>query len=130
MKIKSKYFEKYNENSVSGIFSQNLKTVCHFLHISVKFRQNLYTKYYISLFITFFSSSKFRRKIAKFIKMNEKWNFIFIPAKIWTVFLLKFWDMSGAKVWESCRSRNMLQNDYLVALVAVHTAENEPFNFV
>ena len=36
MKIKSKYFE----NSVSGIFSQNLKTVCHFLHIFMKFRHN------------------------------------------------------------------------------------------
>jgi hypothetical protein len=23
-----------------GIFSQNIETVCHFLHISVKFRQN------------------------------------------------------------------------------------------
>ena len=36
MKIKSKYFE----NIVSGTFSQNLKAVCHFLNISVKFRQN------------------------------------------------------------------------------------------
>ena len=36
MKIKSKYFEYI----VSGTFSQNLKTVCHFLNISVKFRQN------------------------------------------------------------------------------------------
>ena len=28
------------ENSVSGTSSQNLKTVCHFLNISVKFWQN------------------------------------------------------------------------------------------
>ena len=36
MKIKSKYFENFN--SVSGIFSQNIETVYHFLNISVKFR--------------------------------------------------------------------------------------------
>jgi hypothetical protein len=41
-------------------------------------------------------------------------------------FLLKFWYLSGAKECKSCRSRKMLQNDYLVAIVAVHTAENEP----
>ena len=40
--------------------------------------------------------------------------------------MLKFWDLSGAKDCKSCRSRKTLQNDYLVAIVAVHTAENEP----
>ena len=30
-------------------------------------------------------------------------------AKLWRLFLLKFWDLSGAKIWESCRSRKMLQ---------------------
>ena len=57
---------------------------------------------------------------------NEKWNFIFIPANVGRFFLLKFWDLSGAKVWESCRSRKIQQNEYLVAIVAVDTAENEP----
>ena len=40
--------------------------------------------------------------------------------------MLKFWDLSGAKDCKSCRSRKTLQNEYLVAIVAVHTAENEP----
>ena len=41
-------------------------------------------------------------------------------------FQLKFCDLSGAKDCKSCRSRKTLQNEYLVAIVAVHTAENEP----
>ena len=42
-------------------------------------------------------------------------------------FLKKFAFRSGAKVCESCRSRKMLKNDYLVAKIGVDTAENEPF---
>ena len=34
-------------------------------------------------------------------------------------------DWSGAKVCKSCRSRKMLQNEYLVAKFGVDTAENE-----
>ena len=41
-------------------------------------------------------------------------------------FSLKFWDLNGAKVWKSCRSRKTWKNEYLVAIVAVDTAENEP----
>jgi hypothetical protein len=41
-------------------------------------------------------------------------------------FLLKFRDRSGAKDCKSCRSRKMLQNEYLVAIIGVDTAENEP----
>ena len=40
--------------------------------------------------------------------------------------LLKFWDLRGAKVCKSCRSRKMLKNAPTLAIVAVHTAENEP----
>ena len=40
--------------------------------------------------------------------------------------LLNFRDWSGAKESKSCRSRKMQQNEYLVAIVAVDTAENEP----
>ena len=40
---------------------------------------------------------------------------------------LKFYDWSGAKVCESYRSRKMLKNASFLAIVAVHTAENEPF---
>ena len=41
-------------------------------------------------------------------------------------FFLNFLGLSGGKECKSCRSRKMLQNEYLVAIVAVHTAENEP----
>ena len=41
-------------------------------------------------------------------------------------FWLKFWDLSGAKVCRSCRSRRELCNEYLVAKFDFDTAENEP----
>ena len=36
---------------------------------------------------------------------------------------------SGAQVYESCRSRQELSNEYLLAKIGCDTAENEPFNF-
>ena len=39
-------------------------------------------------------------------------------------FLLQFWDLSGAKVCQSCRSRRELSNEYLVAKLGVDTEEN------
>ena len=53
------------------------------------------------------------------------------PPQVWKQkkaddFLLKFWDLSGAKQCKSCRSRKMLQNAPTLAIVAVDTAENEP----
>ena len=41
-------------------------------------------------------------------------------------FSLKFRDLSGAKVCKSCRSRQELSNEYLLAKIGVDTAENEP----
>ena len=41
-------------------------------------------------------------------------------------FWLKFWSLSGAKVCESCTSRQELSNEYLLAKIGVDTAENEP----
>ena len=41
-------------------------------------------------------------------------------------FLPKFSDLSGAKDCKSCRSRKMLKNAPTLAIVAVHTEENEP----
>ena len=38
----------------------------------------------------------------------------------------KFWIWSGAKVFESCRSRKMLQNAYLDVKIGFDTEENEP----
>ena len=112
MKIKSKYFE----NSVSGIFfsksQDSLSFPEHFCEILAKLHQNFAEKSQ--------NSSK---------KANEKWNFIFIPAKNWTVFRWNF------EIWAVQKYENLVdlekccKNDYLVAIVAVHTAENEPFNF-
>ena len=41
-------------------------------------------------------------------------------------FLLRFSVSNGAKVWQSCRSRQMEHNDYLIAKIGADTAENEP----
>ena len=40
--------------------------------------------------------------------------------------LLRFSISSGAKVWQSCRSRKILQNEYSLAKFGVDTEENEP----
>ena len=81
---------------------------------------------------------KFRQNFIKISKKNTNfnafsWNLnwinystLFKNDKIVTTFLLKFWDLSGAKVWKSCRSRKSWKNEYLVAIVAVDTAENGP----
>ena len=53
-------------------------------------------------------------------------NKLFKTAKIVTRFFLKFRDLSGAKDCKSCGSRKIQQNEYLVAIVAVDTAENGP----
>ena len=45
-------------------------------------------------------------------------------------FLLNFLDLSGAKECKSCRSRKMLQNAAFLAIVAVHTDENEPLKIL
>ena len=94
-------FEKFSSNSQ------------HFLKYSAKFRE---------IFVRI--GAKFDEKV---LKTND---FTEIQAKFWKKFdefLLKFWDLSGAKDCKSCRSRKTLQNDYLVAIVAVDTAENEPY---
>ena len=40
---------------------------------------------------------------------------------------LNYWGLSGAKACKSCRSRQELSNEYLLAKFGVDTAENEPF---
>ena len=84
------------------------------------------------------NSSIFCKIFAKFrqffIKIRPKkfhfsfgeWNFIFHSPKFCADFLVKFWDWSGAKVWESCRAWKMLQNVYLDATIGFETEENEP----
>ena len=41
---------------------------------------------------------------------------------IWLNFLMR----SGAEVWKSCKPRQELSNEYLLANFGVDTAENEP----
>ena len=42
-------------------------------------------------------------------------------------FYVNFLGLSGAKAHKSCRSRKMLQNEYLVAKIGFDDAENEFF---
>ena len=71
--------------------------------------------------------SNFRRKMTKFIDQNRnEMKFHFIPAKKFDGFLLEFWGGSGAKAKRSCRARKMRKNKPTLAIVAVHTEENEP----
>ena len=77
--------------------------------IPTKFHQNL--------------ASKWQNSIKKCWKLKISF---FIFEKKFDDFLLKFWSLSGAKVCESCRSRQELSNEYLLAKIGVDTAENEP----
>ena len=106
-------FRKYLPFSAFfGHFYEKLETFHHFLRISVKFWQN---------------SINFRRKMTKFIDQNRnEMKFHFIPAKKFDGFLLEFWGGSGAKAKRSCRARKMRKNEPTLAIVAVHTEENEP----
>ena len=66
-------------------------------------------------------------KIAKNFENNCKRFSIsnFENAKtIWRM-LLKYWGLSGAKTCKSCRSRQELSNEYLLAEIGVDTAEHE-----
>ena len=47
-------------------------------------------------------------------------------AKVFDEIQLNFCIRTGAKECRSCRSRKTLQNATFLAIVAVHTAENEP----
>ena len=47
----------------------------------------------------------------------------FLPEALFMVFLL---DSKGAKACKSCRSRQELSNEYLLAKCGFDTAENEP----
>ena len=68
---------------------------------------------------------KFLGNVAKSCKNSVKFLELFKTAKIVMRFLLKFHDLSGAKDCKSCRSRKILQNAPTLAIVAVHTEENE-----
>ena len=76
-----------------------------------------------------------KRRILQGLSRSTRFAFLFTALNsnlqsfaplIFAIFSLKFWDLSGAKHCKSGRSRKSLQNEPLVAIVAVHTAENEP----
>ena len=50
-------------------------------------------------------------------KMKQIGNSLFIREKNVDDFWLEFWDLSGAKVCKSCRSRQELSNEYLLAKI-------------
>ena len=68
----------------------------------------------------------FRKKCKIQHKNYKTQKFIFPSRKNVDDFWLTFWDLSGAKVCKSCRSRHQLSNEYLLAKIGVDTAENEP----
>ena len=64
-----------------------------------------------------------------YFKMQIFTNFFGNVCKICKQFdenLLKFCEWSGAKEYQSDRSRQELSNEYLIAKIGFDTAENEP----
>ena len=119
-------FERKNNLISFGILAK----FSHFFQNFLQFSANVYIFWRCS-WNSDKISSRFRRKIPIFMRCS--WNFEWMNfsnhskmKKMWQLFLLKFWDLSGAKVWKSCRSRKSWKNEYLVAIVAVDTAENGP----
>ena len=130
MKNKTSHkFRKFQISSIFRIFLALLLKISRHFVISRPFLWNSGNFFLFPFF--HFIPANFHQNFTKKSQnppknANEmKWN-CFIPPKKNDVFLLKFWDLSGAKVWKSCRSRKSWKNEYLVAIVAVDTAENEP----
>ena len=103
-----------------------------FVKISIHFATS-----WTSLWNSIKKSSIFRRKITTWShRKNVKKTILhFLIRKHFDDVSLKFWDMSSAKIWKSCRSRKIWKNApalegdcYLrsLAIVAVDTADNEP----
>ena len=68
---------------------------------------------------------KSHKMLQNFAKFQNFWIFWKVSGKYREI-SPKNWVPSGVKVFKSCRSWKMLQNDYLVAKIGVDTAENEP----
>ena len=52
-------------------------------------------------------------------------NFVIRNGAKWTFMVFQL-DSKGAKVCKSCRSRQEISNEYLLAKIGVDTADNEP----
>ena len=101
----SKFLRKFQEILKSEEFLILSRKFCE---IPRKFDQNRWKNRWNSL-----KNSDFCRKFSKNPKKFDE-------------ILLRFSISSGAKVWQSCRSRKILQNEYLLAKFGADTAENEP----
>ena len=112
----SEFGQKFSQNSGNFVRIhqkfRNLRICQHFLNYSSKFWEIL-----IEICAKFdencWKNRDFYINFSKNMKKFDK-------------NLRRFWVSSGAKVWESCRSRKTLQNEYLDAKIGVDTAENEP----
>ena len=100
--------------------SQYFNTISENLDKFLQFLKNPRNSYQFSSSLNI-NIVKFAEKM-RFFEKNRK------NDKILDEFLLKFWGLSGAKVWWSCRSRKMLKNAPILAIWGVDTAENEPFS--
>ena len=103
----------------------------NFRQFSNLFSQIWLNKWHTSLFsgICREIQTQFYQKFGECKIRCRKWkigNSFFIREKNVDDFWLKFWDLSGAKMCKSWRSRQELSNECLLAKIGVDTAENEP----
>ena len=84
------------------------------------------TIYFIFALSTSLNKIELKQTIATKTAHFDTFCEILNERNICNIFLLEFWSLSGAKEWGLRRSRKMLQNEASLAIVAVHTAENEP----
>ena len=96
------------------IGSDFCKKICVLQHFSKSTRFSSWNFWNLTKFCKFCDICNF------FLKFHENCCF-FKP-----IFLLKFWDCSGAKGCKSCRAWKMLSNAYFLAKFRFDTAENEP----
>ena len=103
-----------------------LATPSPLIRQNLRFRRN-FVKHFSIPWNSDKFSSKSARKHLKLIHNSQKMmNFAGKNCKTKNEKLTNIWVWSGAKEWESCRSRKMWKNAPTLAIVGTHTAENEP----
>ena len=108
------------------IISPFLVTPVPLIHQNLRFRRN-FVKHFSIPWNSDKFSSKSARKHVKLIRNSQKMmKFGGKNCKNTNEKLTNIWVWSGAKEWESCRSRKMWKNAPTLAIVGTHTAENEP----
>ena len=108
------------------IISAFLATPSPLIRQNLRFRRN-FVKHFSIPWNSDKFSSKSARKHVKLIQNSQKMmKFGGKNCKNKNEKLTNIWVWSGAKEWESCRSRKIWKNAPTLAIVAVDTAENEP----